>query len=526
MNNMKRVAKTLSATSMAALGLAGLAAMNSALAATDEAGWLIGANVGQARARIDDARIKAKLQTTGLATTSMADEDTDAAFKIFGGYQFNRNFLLEGGYFNLGKFSYMATTLPAGTLRGEIKLQGLNLDAVGILPLNERFSAFGRFGVQYAQAKDSFSSTGAVAIPVQASPSKNALNYKAGLGIQYDINKSLGVRAEGERYRINDAVGSKGDINLFSIGMVYRLGQKEVSAPVVAIAPLPPPPIAVAVEPPPVAPPRPMPPAAVAPRTIVVPVVVKTQQYCSVLDIQFEIKQEEVQREDKEKLAVLGTYMNKYPDTTAVIEGFTDNVGESAYNLKLSQKRADSVMSYLVNELYVAPSRLSAIGYGESYPIADNNTREGKQANRRINAVIACVTDITGLDVLPARITMAMELEFDPYKSSIEPQYFDGLRQVADFMKANPAVTATVEGHAGKYLGTGSNRVKTDPVVAMKVSLNRAKNVVEFLADQGISRSRLSTEAYGQTGRVAYGTTLEEQQENRRVNIILTYPKR
>jgi OmpA-OmpF porin, OOP family len=481
---MKRIFKTAGA-----LGLVSCAVMSSAFAATGNEFWYIGGNIGQSRAKIDDASISANLP----GTVSISDDNHHTGYKLFGGYQFNKNFAVEGGYFNLGQFGYTATTVPAGTLNGNAKFQGLNIDAVGMLPLDKKFSVFGRLGLQYAQAKDNFSSTGAVLAPTNPNPSKNALKYKAGLGVQYDFNRSLGMRVEAERYRVNDAVGNNGDINMYSVGLVYRFGQKK------------------AVTPPPVA-------------QVIVPVVVKTQRYCSILDIQFEIKQQEVQREDKEKLAVLGTYMNKYPDTTAVIEGHTDDVGESDYNLKLSQQRADSVVNYLVNDLHVARSRLTAVGYGETRPIADNNTSEGQQANRRIDAVIACVTDIAGLKVQPARITMAMELGFDTGKSNIGPEYLDGLRQVADFMKANPSVTATVEGHADKYLGTGSDREKLNAGVQMQLSQDRAQNVVNYLVDnQGISRSRLSTESYGETGRVAYDTTLQGQEENRRVNIIVNY---
>lgn len=493
MNKMKKVAKTIGT-----LGLVGCAAMSSPFAMAADSFWYLGGNIGQSRANIDDDRITSQLQAAGLATSSITDDHTDTAFKLFGGYQLNKNFALEAGYFNLGKFGYTATTIPPGTQTGSIKLQGLNIDAVGMLPLDKKFSVFARLGLQYAQAKDEFSSTGAVGAPPSSNINFKRGNYKAGLGVQYDFNRSLGMRVEAERYRIDDGVGNLGDINLYSVGVVYRFGQKK------------------AVTPPPVA-------------RVIVPVKVKPQQqrYCSILDIQFEIKQEEVQREDKEKLAVLGTYMNKYPDTTAVIEGHTDDVGESDYNLKLSQQRANSVVSYLVNDLHIAPSRLTAVGYGETRPIADNDTTEGQQANRRINAVIACVTDIAGLKVLPARITMAMELGYEEGKSNIGPEYLDGLRQVADFMKANPAVTATVEGHSDKYVGTDADREKLNAGAAMQLAQDRAQNVVNYLVDkQGIPRSRLSTEAYGDTGRVAYDTTLEGQAENRRVNIILNYPKR
>lgn len=486
------------------LGLVVLAGIVSAPAAADDSGWYVGANIGQSNAKIDDEKITSGLLGAGFTTTLIADDERDLGYKLFGGYQFNRYFALEGGYVDLGQFGFTATTTPPGTLSGNIRLKGLNLDAVGILPLTERFSAFGRIGVNYAEAKDNFSGTGFVNV-MNPDESKRAANYKVGLGLQYDFTKTLGMRAEAERYRVNDAIGSKGDIDLFSLGLVYRFGRSK-PAEERAVSP----PVETTCK------------EEVAPVMVVVPVAKKTSQYCSILDLTFEINNDEMQRDDKERLGVIGAYMKKYPDTTAVIEGHADSVGTSQYNMDLSQRRAESVVSYLTTTFNIAPSRLSAVGYGNTRPVADNSTQAGKQANRRIDAVIACVTDIEGLTVAPARTTMAMEIEFDPYKADIKPEYRDELVKVATFMKANPSVTATVEGHAGKMVGKGS----VTPAMAMDVSQRRADSVVNYLADTlGVPRSRLTAAAYGQARRVTYSTTLEGQQENRRVNIIFNYRK-
>jgi OOP family OmpA-OmpF porin len=75
------------------------------------------------------------------------------------------------------------------------------------------------------------------------------------------------------------------------------------------------------------------------------------------------------------------------PDLALVVEGHTDNVGDAQFNLALSQARAEAVVDYLVAG-GVSPDRLSAIGYGESRPIADNDTKAGRAANRRIEFVI------------------------------------------------------------------------------------------------------------------------------------------
>jgi OmpA-OmpF porin, OOP family len=268
-------------------------------------------------------------------------------------------------------------------------------------------------------------------------------------------------------------------------------------------------------------PPKAPPPAAVVvakPTLVVVPVAARTEEYCAILDIQFEINQDEIQREAKENLAALSAFMKKFPDTSAVIEGHTDDVGSDDYNLQLSQRRAESVVDYLVNSNGIAASRLSAVGYGESRPLVSNATEEGKRQNRRVDAVIACVTDVAGLKVVPARVTMALQMEFDRNRAEVKPEYRGDLQKVANFMRDNPAVTATVEGHTGNLQAT--------PREAMDISQRRAQNVVNSLVDDfGVARSRLAAEGFGETRRFAYNTSLEGQQENRRVNIIFKFPK-
>ena len=496
---MKSVTKTIGV-----LSLLSLAILSTQVAMAADSGWLIGANVGQSSAEIDEERIRAQLQGAGLSTTAFSSDDDDLAFKIFGGYKFNRHFALEGGYFNLGRFGYSATTSPTGTQNGSIKLQGLNFDAVGILPITAKFSAFGRIGANYAEAKDSFSSTGVVPAPADPSPSKSDLNYKVGLGLQYDFTKHVGMRAEWERYRINDAVGNDGDIDMISLGVVVMFGGSK-PAPAPELAPK-------AVAP--------------APRVVAAAPTKPTDIYCSVLDLTYEINAQEIQRDDKEKLAVLVTFLKKYPETTAVIEGHTDSVGTAESNLQLSRRRAQSVVEYLVNDHKINSARLKAVGHGEERPIADNATEIGKRQNRRINAVISCATDFEGLKVATARTVVAMEIDFDPYSDAIKPEYRDQLRRVANFMKANPSVTATVEGHADKVAGFGTKQSQATPKVSMEVSQRRAQHVVTHLVDDfGVARSRLSTAAFGQTRRTSYGTTLAGQQENRRVVIVFKYEK-
>jgi K(+)-stimulated pyrophosphate-energized sodium pump len=66
------------------------------------------------------------------------------------------------------------------------------------------------------------------------------------------------------------------------------------------------------------------------------------------------------------------------------IGGYTDNTGDAAANMRLSQARADSVRAELI-QLGVGADRLEAQGYGDQHPVADNSTEEGRQKNRRIS---------------------------------------------------------------------------------------------------------------------------------------------
>ncbi|MFL6581040.1 MAG: OmpA family protein [Burkholderiales bacterium] len=510
---MKRV------KAIGALSLIALAASTSAVAiANDESSfWYGGAGLGLSKAKIHDERITNGFVGSGFTVNSIDDDDSDLGFKVFAGRQFNKYFAVEGGYFNLGEFGFTANTTPNGSLNGKAKFQGLNLDLVGSLPITDKFSALGRVGYTYTQTKDTFTGTGAVTVN-EDHPKKNDSNYKLGLGAQYAFTDSLAMRGEWERYRVNDAVGNKGDIDMFTLGLIYRFGagdkgnstaKKPEHVEPVAAAPVAAAPVAIAAAPAPVE-------VAPSPMLVIVPVVARTEQYCSILDVPFEINQNTVQREANEKIDKVGTFMRKYPATTAVIEGHTDEVGNAADNMKLSQRRAENVVTYLVEKNGIARDRLRSVGYGSTRPVGDNKTQAGQRLNRRINAIIACATDIEGIPAIPARMTMALEMEFDTNRAEVRPQYRAQLLKLANFMKANPKMTATVEGHTSNQQGTHAQ--------AMELSQRRAQNVVNELVNQfGIDRGRLFAAGYGDTRRFAYNTSMEGQQENRRVNVVLNY---
>ncbi|KQC11515.1 MAG: hypothetical protein APR62_09780 [Smithella sp. SDB] len=109
------------------------------------------------------------------------------------------------------------------------------------------------------------------------------------------------------------------------------------------------------------------------------------------LNVEFDTNSAVVKEKYHNNIKKVADFMKTYPKTTAVIEGHTDNVASAEYNQNLSQARANSVRQYLINNFGIKASRLSAVGYGLTKPIASNDTEEGRQKNRRVQAVIKAV---------------------------------------------------------------------------------------------------------------------------------------
>ena len=339
-----------------------VAAVTSPLAFAQESNWYIGGNVGRSAATIDDAGITNSLLGQGLTTSSISDRNRDTGYKLFGGYQFNKNIAVEGGYVHLGEYGFTANTVPTGTLNGDIRLKGINLDLVGRLPVTERFSLIGRLGVIYADASDSFAGTGAV-VATNPNPNKRETNGKAGLGVEYAFSDALAMRLEGERYRINDAIGNHGHIDLVSVGLIYRFGEKApVPAPrMVTPAPEPVRPIAaVTPEPAPLPAPTPVPPPPPPPPRFEKFTLSSTELFG------FDSAELQMPQPKLDEIAVALNANRGVHDV--VISGYTDRLGAANYNQKLSERRANAVKGYLTGK-GVDANRLVAEGKGEANPV-------------------------------------------------------------------------------------------------------------------------------------------------------------
>jgi outer membrane protein OmpA-like peptidoglycan-associated protein len=101
----------------------------------------------------------------------------------------------------------------------------------------------------------------------------------------------------------------------------------------------------------------------------------------------FKTNSSELEPATKTNLTDLAGTLNKYDDTNVLIEGHTDNTGEEPYNQRLSERRAAEVQQFLMSQ-GVDGSRLTTRGYGESQPVASNDSDGGRSSNRRVEVAI------------------------------------------------------------------------------------------------------------------------------------------
>lgn len=105
-------------------------------------------------------------------------------------------------------------------------------------------------------------------------------------------------------------------------------------------------------------------------------------------DVTFDTNSTEVRPGLHSEINRVANVLNQYPETFIRVEGHTDSVGSDEYNMKLSQRRADSVKT-LLTQRGVSASRIEVVGFGKTLPVATNNTEAGRQMNRRVEIKIA-----------------------------------------------------------------------------------------------------------------------------------------
>lgn len=211
------------------------------------------------------------------------------------------------------------------------------------------------------------------------SPKKQDTNYKFGLGLQYHLTPALAMRLEAERYRINDAVGNRGDIDLVSVGLTFRFGGKKPEA-----AQPPPAPVAVAAE-------------AAAP--VVVPLLPPPERAITGIaisvDSDLDLDKDQLNAGGKKGVDDFAKDLRGMKYDHIIVRGNTDRIGTEAYNMRLSVRRAETVRDHLIAS-GIAAVKLDTSGVGESQP----ETRSGECSNMKDRkALVNCLQPDRRVDI-------------------------------------------------------------------------------------------------------------------------------
>lgn len=299
-------------------------------------------------------------------STIVQDEDTDAAVKVFAGYDFTDNWSVEGFYSYLGE----ATFVPANTL----DYQTYGLAGIYSWPDNrDGFSVFVKGGVNGIYNTST--------LPIERVDDVQAYG---GAGLEYHINDLLSVRLEADYYE-EDALYA-------GVGLRFRFGgnYRQLSKPEAPEADDDFGPDFDAVETehtPDVVDPIPAPEPQVytpEPEPYVGPAPVIEPGISRVLEgVQFEFGSPRLTPESRSILNGVVRSLQQQPELRVKVDGHTDSVGNAAANRRLSLLRARSVAMYLV-EQGIARNRVKYIGFGGDRPRADNSSEQGRALNRRV----------------------------------------------------------------------------------------------------------------------------------------------
>jgi len=340
----------------------------SPVAWAQDTGWYLGGNFGETRAEVDDDSIVNGLRNAGFSTLAINLDDEDTGWKLLGGYNFNRYFALEGSYNDLGDFGFNTSLLPTATQIGKASVRGLALDLVGTLPLKGNLSLFGRIGINNLEIKQSFTN------PMPAGGftgrSDRGTNEKYGAGLQYRLNDAFSLRAEMERFKIDDNSVTADTVDLYSVGFVYRFGARPAPAPVAQPAPAPAPPPA--------------------------PAPVQLMEVTLGAEALFDFDRSELKPEGRQELDELLRDIQSVNYEVVIVTGHTDRIGTRNYNIALSERRAATVRNYLVNG-GIPAARITSSGVNSDQPVTTPQQCQGPvsdalkaclQPDRRVVVVV------------------------------------------------------------------------------------------------------------------------------------------
>ncbi len=288
---------------------------------------------------------------------------------------------------------------------------------------------------------------------------------------------------------------------------------------------------------------------------------IKTEQgFLITLDsLSFESGSAHLPREALQKLKEIAKIIEESGSSKVIIQGYTDSLGTSDQNMFISKARANFVFDVLVDR-GLDPKIFDVVGYSDARPVADNDTSEGRQRNRRVEILIlltpasasktaqasapnraalkplvtkssadeSLVLDSPDLNVLGinfaelnsvktelGRLITLDSLSFDSGSADLTPAAAPKIDRIAKIIRQSAPPKVLIKGHTDNVGDPGKN---------LFISKARANFVFDALMDRDIDPGIFEIVGYGDREPIASNDTLEGQQRNRRVEILILSP--
>jgi outer membrane protein OmpA-like peptidoglycan-associated protein len=365
----------------------------------DDSGFYFGADLGQYTWDFDrrglDQDVVDTLGDFGLDVVEGGSELSDDGFTwgVILGYQLFPFLAFEAAYVDLGSAEYKADAVVSDGIstgdfstRMEAESQGATVSGLLILPFAKHWQVFGRGGAYFGN-NDTTAYAALDGVEASERGSDNSTSFLWGAGLGYSKGNWTS-RLEYQQYLdVGEDSGVDGvDIDRIVLSAVYRTGfgawyRRAEPEPVPVVA------APVAAPPPP--------PADSdgdgvvdaddqCPNTPAGEIVGAFGCSCDVtVRVHFAFDSAELPPAGRELLDGAANRLNELKFVGGEVAGHTDSIGDEVFNLGLSKRRAQAVLEHL-EARGVAPGRMTAVGYGETRPIADNATEEGRALNRRV----------------------------------------------------------------------------------------------------------------------------------------------
>lgn len=201
------------------LPLAMLALSTCALA---DDGWYVVGEVTHSKTKLNTGTADTALTDAGATALTSSGKGHSNKWRLQLGYQVNPNFAVEAGYIDFGKARYSAT-YTGGTAEGTVKAGGIDIAALGILPLTHNLSVFGKAGLVAAHVKSNLSATGTAAA-ASGSASANVISPLIGVGLDYKLTDTVDLRTEYDHASNLGKSGKTGKMtaDMLSVGIAYH----------------------------------------------------------------------------------------------------------------------------------------------------------------------------------------------------------------------------------------------------------------------------------------------------------------